>query len=304
MGPIVDLQFPQDHACTSAHLDRIWSGDLCDLCQVRVSCFLALETIKAIILGVIQGLTEFLPVSSSGHIELAEYFLKIENLAQDEITLTLILHLATALSTIVVFRKRIMQLVRDLFSSDKSARMYALLIALSMIPAGLVGVFFEDQLDALMSEKIWLVGIALLLTAALLYLADRDWKNVKNINMPSALMMGAAQMVALTPGVSRSGATISTGLISGLQRSVATEFSFLMVLPLILGKVGLDLVSGDFSSSAMSLDLLWAFLAAFIVGVLACRWMIALVKKSRLIYFAMYCLIMGSFAIVHHIWIA
>ena len=254
-----------------------------------------MEAIKAIVLGIVQGLTEFLPVSSSGHLELAEYFLNMENLAQDDVTQTVILHFATALSTVLVFRKDIAQLFKDLFSkSDDSARKFALYILVTMIPAGIVGVFFDTQLDALFDKKIWLVGLMLFVTGGMLLLADRDWNNVEDIDLKKSIGMGLAQMCALLPGVSRSGATISAGLLMGMDRTKAARFSFLMVLPLIFGKIAMDLLGGEISVASMNQNLILAFLAAFVVGVLACRLMIRWVENSKLKYFAFYCFIVGT----------
>ena len=261
-----------------------------------------MDIIKAIILGIVQGLTEFLPVSSSGHLEIAEYLLNSETIGQQSVTMSVVLHFATALSTMIVLRRDIVDMVVDLSPGQRSGN-YKLIgyIILSMIPAALVGYFFEDMLDSLFDQKLWLVGICLWVTAILLWVADRDWDNRRDITASSAVTMGIAQMCALLPGISRSGATIAAALICGVKRSAAAKFSFLMVLPLIFGKIAKDMVSGDLRGSDMDLSMGLGFLAALITGVIACRLMIRWVENSKLRYFGIYCLIVGAVALV--LWI-
>jgi len=252
------------------------------------------ETVKAIILGIVQGLTEFLPVSSSGHLELAEFLLGIENLGSDHVTQAVVLHFATACSTIVVFRRDIVDLLAGITRSDDTdSRRYIMHIILSMIPAALVGILADDWLDQLFDGKIWLVSICLLVTGVALLIADRDWNNTAQVSVKTSLAMGVAQMLALFPGVSRSGSTIATALIMGVDRRRAARFSFLMVLPLIFGKIAKDILSGDWSPAELSLDLGLSAIAAFVVGILACRLMIRWVENSKLRYFAYYCFAVG-----------
>ncbi len=260
-----------------------------------------MSIIEAIILGIIQGLTEFLPVSSSGHLELAKAIFGDKLVAHESLTFTVILHFATALSTIVVFRKEVFEIFKGLLQFKWNDELkFSLKIIISMIPAVIIGLFFEEQLEALFGGKILLVGIMLLITAVLLLLADKAKNTDKNVSYKNAFIIGISQAIAMIPGISRSGATISTSVLLGVDRTKAARFSFLMVVPLIFGKVAKDFMSGDINFhgeqfSVMSIG----FLAAFISGLFACNWMISLVKKSKLSYFAIYCIIVGSIAITY-----
>ena len=259
------------------------------------------DIIYGLIIGIVQGLTEFLPVSSSGHIELAKYILGLDKTGDDNLTLTVVVHIATALATVFVFRKDILVIISGLFSkTDNSSRLFSLKIIVSMIPAAIVGLVFEEQLDQFFSGRIGLVSALLILTAALLLLADRVKHTDKDVGWKEAFIVGVAQAIAILPGISRSGATISTSVLLNIDRSKAARFSFLMVVPLILGKVAKDLLSGEvyFESSA-SIMLFTAFVTAFIVGILACRWMIILVQKSKLVIFSIYCTIVGIIGLLH-----
>lgn len=257
--------------------------------------------IEALILGIIQGLTEFLPVSSSGHLELGSVLLGIQS--EDNLLFAIILHGATALSTVIVFRKDIADIFKGLlqFKWNDSWK-YAMMIVISMIPVGLVGVLFEDQIEAFFGGKVVLVGCMLLLTAVLLSITYYSKKNEGEVTFVKALIIGIAQTIAILPGVSRSGATISTGLILGVDKAKAAKFSFLMVLPPILGAMLLkakDVIEAPEVMQDLSLtNLLVGFLAAFVSGLLACQWMINIVKKGKLIYFAVYCGVVGIVAIV------
>ena len=261
------------------------------------------ELIEALILGIVQGLTEFLPVSSSGHLELMKYVLNDDSLAEQSMMTTVFLHFATALSTVIVFRKDILQLLRDIFTrqeGSEQARKFALFIIISMIPAALVGVFFDELLETLFHRKIILVSSLLLLTGILLLISERITVKKKNLSATSALIIGLSQACAILPGLSRSGSTIATALILGIDRTQAARFSFLMVVPLILGKMSKDLLSGDLLANApSSLYLLIGFGAAFITGILACTAMINLVKASKLSWFAFYCFAVGIGMIVY-----
>ena len=259
-----------------------------------------MSAIEAIILGIIQGLTEFLPVSSSGHLELAKAVLGDQSLPEESLLFTVVLHFATALSTIVIFRKEIAEIFTGLlqFKWNEQAE-FSVKIILSMIPAAVIGVIFNDQIEALFSRQILLVGAMLILTGLLLFLADRAKNTNKKVTYSSALLIGISQAIAILPGISRSGATISTSVLLGIDRERAARFSFLMVVPLILGKMAKDLLEGGIAKSQMEiLPLVLGALAAFISGLIACQWMISLVKKSQLIYFSFYCLIVGTIAIL------
>ncbi len=257
--------------------------------------------LEAIILGIVQGLTEFLPVSSSGHLELGKAIFGDHLAAHDSLTFTVILHFATALSTIVIFRKDIYDIFKGLFQLKwNEETRFSLKIIISMIPAALIGFFFEDQLEEFFGGRILFVGIMLLLTAALLFLADKAKNTNKSVSNSSALIIGISQAIAMLPGISRSGATISTSVLLGIDRTKSARFSFLMVVPLIFGKVVKDIMSGGISLEHNQIGVMTAgFLAAFISGLFACTWMISLVKKSKLSYFAVYCIIVGLIAVVY-----
>ena len=236
--------------------------------------------IEAIILGIVQGLTEFLPVSSSGHIEIAKVLLGISQ--EQNLLMTIVLHAATALSTIFVFREDIKEIIRGLlqFKWNKEFQ-FSLKIIISMIPATLIGLFFENEIELLFGGQILFVGCMLIVTGLLLFLADKAKNTNQNVNFFHALIIGISQAIAILPGVSRSGATISTSVLLGIDREKAARFSFLMVVPLILGKMGKDIISGDILIESTTLmPLLTGFTAAFITGLFACKWMIQLVKKS------------------------
>ena len=255
--------------------------------------------LEAIILGIVQGLTEFLPVSSSGHIEIAKALLGISKQEQN-LLMTIVLHAATALSTIFVFRKDIKEIISGLcqFKWNKEFQ-FSLKVILSMIPATIVGLLFENEIELLFSGEILLVGCMLLITGLLLFLADKAKNTNQNVNFLHALIIGISQAIAILPGVSRSGATISTSVLLGIDREKAARFSFLMVVPLIFGKMGKDIISGDILiESATLMPLITGFAAAFITGLFACKWMIQLVKKSKLKYFSFYCFLVGTVSII------
>jgi len=259
-----------------------------------------MDIIDSIILGIIQGLTEFLPVSSSGHLELGKAILGDQSVPEESLLFTVVLHFATALSTIVIFRKDIFEILKGLFKpAVNDDQRFAGKIILSMIPAVLVGLFFEEQLEQLFGGNIMLVGCMLLVTAALLFLADKAKNTNKKVSFKDALIIGISQAIAMLPGISRSGATISTSVLLGNDKTKAARFSFLMVVPLIFGKIGKDVLGGDLSFESQNITALGAgFVAAFISGLFACTWMIALVKKSKLSYFAIYCGVVGLIAII------
>lgn len=263
-----------------------------------------MEIIDAIILGIVQGLTEFLPVSSSGHLELGKAILGDASIPEDSLLFTVVLHFATALSTLVVFRADVMEILKGLFSFKwNEETQFSLKIILSMLPAALVGWFFEEKLEGLFGENVLLVGYMLLITALLLYLADRAEVTEKKVTFLNAFIIGISQAIAILPGISRSGATISTSVLLGIDKSKAARFSFLMVVPLILGKMTKDLIGGQIDFHSAQITSLGAgFLAAFIAGLFACTWMIKLVRQSKLQYFAIYCFLVGLVAIGFGLW--
>ena len=249
-----------------------------------------LEWFRALLLGIVQGLTEFLPVSSSGHLELTKWLLRDDSLAAESMLMTVTLHAATALATVVVFRKDIADILAQLFRFEwNEGTKFSLLIIISMIPAAVVGVLFDDLLTTLFDRQIVLVAFMLILTGLLLFLADRAKRTDKAVNWTSAAIIGLAQAVAILPGISRSGATISTSVLLGIDRERSARFSFLMVVPLILGKMAKDMMDGEFTATTSAAELIIGFTAAFLTGIAACLWMIKLVKKAELKYFAYYC---------------
>lgn len=259
-----------------------------------------MEVIDAIILGIIQGFTEFLPVSSSGHLELGKAILGDNSIPEESLLFTVVLHFATALSTIVVFRKDILEILKGVlkFQWNEDTK-FVVKIAISMIPAVVVGLLFEAQLEQLFGGNILFVGCMLLVTALLLFLADKAKNTNKKVSFSNAFVIGVAQAVAMLPGISRSGATISTSVLLGNDKTKAARFSFLMVVPLIFGKMAKDVLSGEITyQSANFTALSVGFVAAFVAGLVACTWMISLVKKSKLTYFAIYCAIVGAIAII------
>lgn len=257
--------------------------------------------LEAIILGIVQGLTEFLPVSSSGHLELAKVIFGDNSVPKESLTFTVVLHFATALSTLVIFRKDVIEIIKGLFQFKKNEEfLFSVKIIISMIPATIIGLMFEEELEAFFNGNVLLVGFMLLITGLLLFLADKAKNTNKNVSNLNAFVIGISQAIAMLPGISRSGATISTSVLLGVDRSKAARFSFLMVVPLILGKVAKDFMGGHINFSDENFGVMAAgFIAAFIAGLVACNWMISLVKNSKLYYFSVYCFIVGIIAIAY-----
>ncbi len=262
-----------------------------------------MDWFEAFILGLIQGLTEFLPVSSSGHLELGKAILGID--VRDSLIFTVVVHAATVLSTIFVFYKGLWQLLKGLFLfrwNDETK--YILKIIISMIPVAILGFFFKDIVEGFFREgNVVFVGCMLLITSLLLastYLVKAGKKEISNKN---AFIIGIAQAIAVLPGISRSGATIATGLLLGNKRVLVARFSFLMVLIPIIGENLIDLFSGEMiSGSGIGVTpLMIGFVTAFVSGLIACKWMIGIVKKGKLIYFVIYCFLIGMSAIVYNI---
>ena len=259
-----------------------------------------MSEIEALVLGLIQGLTEYLPVSSSGHLTIGAALFGING--EDNLTFTVAVHVATVLSTLVILWKEIAWIFKGLFAGKMNDETrYVVNILVSMIPVGIVGVFFKDKVEEVFGSGLFIVGCMLLLTATLLafsYYAKPRQK--EKISVKDAFIIGLAQAAAVMPGLSRSGSTIATGLLLGNKKERLAQFSFLMVIPPILGEALLDVVKamkggaeaavGDISLSALAVG----FLAAFVSGCIACKWMINIVKRGKLIYFAIYCAIVGA----------
>jgi undecaprenyl-diphosphatase len=258
-----------------------------------------MDWIEAFILGVIQGLTEFLPVSSSGHLELAKLILPSQYTGESSMLMTVVLHFATALSTVVIFRKDLLQVIQGLFQFQwNEATKFSVKIIISMIPAAFVGVFFDDIIESFFNGAVLLVGSMLLVTGGLLFLADKTKNTTQEVRFFHSIVIGISQAIAILPGISRSGATIGTSVLLGIDREKAARFSFLMVVPLIFGKIAKDLLSDKFVIESLDITALSVgFFTAFITGLFACTWMISLVKKSKLVYFSIYCFVVGAAAI-------
>ena len=258
--------------------------------------------IEALILGLIQGLTEYLPVSSSGHLAIGSALFGIEG--EENLTFTVAVHIATVCSTLVILWKEINWIFKGLFKFEFNPETkYVLNILVSMIPIGIVGVFFKDYVEEIFDSGLLTVGCMLLLTASLLTFSYYAKPRIKDsINTRDAFIIGLAQACAVLPGLSRSGSTIATGLLLGNKKENLAKFSFLMVIPPILGEALLDTMKGlngeNIVSDIPTLSLVVGFFAAFISGCVACKWMINIVKKGKLIYFAAYCAIIGAATIV------
>ncbi|MCM1300963.1 MAG: undecaprenyl-diphosphate phosphatase [Alistipes senegalensis] len=259
-----------------------------------------METIQAILLGIVQGITEFLPVSSSGHLQIAKALLGVE--IEENLTFDVTLHAATVLSTLVVLRSEVARLIGGLFSRRFTPEQaYVLKIVLSMIPIGIVGFCFKEQLEALLNAPYILafVGAMLLATAALLAFAYYARPREKaEISYRDAFIIGLAQAVAALPGLSRSGSTIATGLLLGNRKEAVAQFSFLMVLAPILGEMLLEIASGELTTGVGGVQLAAGFAAAFVTGCAACKFMIEMVKRGKLVWFALYCAAAGIVSII------
>lgn len=258
-----------------------------------------MTVIEAIILGIIQGLTEFLPVSSSGHIELGKAVLGVT--LENDLRFSLLVHLATVLSIFIVFGKDIWSLIKNIFTFKwNESNQYVAKLALSALPVMIVGLAFKEQLEAVFEGRILLVGAMLICTGFILYLSTLEKKETRGFSFSHAIIVGLAQAVAVLPGISRSGSTIATALALGIGREEAARFSFLMVLAPIIGASLLeipDLTKMQAQEGASLLPLVAGFIAAFVSGYMACRWMLSIVKKGKITYFSIYCFIVGAIAI-------
>lgn len=257
-----------------------------------------MNLIEAIILGLIQGLTEFLPVSSSGHLEIAKSLFGVDPDASFYFTVAV--HGATVLSTILVFWREILALITGSLKFEMNEETsYTLKIILSMIPVGIAGLLLKEPIENLFDGNLVFVGMMLLITAAVLAVAHFIKKRERSIGYKDALIIGFAQAIAVIPGISRSGSTIATGLIIGNRKDEIARFSFLMVLVPVIGANLLEIFSGDLNTSGTGLGIILAgFISAFISGYFACKWMITLVRKSKLIWFSLYCVAAGLFSIL------
>ena len=267
---------------------------------------------EALILGLIQGLTEFLPVSSSGHLEIGHAILGTAS--EENLIFTVVLHVATVLSTLLVLWNEVAQLIKGTFTTMKwnTEKDYVAKILVSCIPVFIVGVFFKDEVEAFFGNGLLLVGICLLITSTLLFLSEyltklrmrkqADGEEIGHeVTYKDAFIIGIAQAVAVLPGLSRSGSTISTGLLCGVKKSAMAQFSFLMVLIPVLGEAlldTLDLLKGELVVELGWVPMVVGFLAAFVSGAAACKWMIGIVRRQKLTYFAIYCLSAGALAII------
>ncbi len=257
-----------------------------------------MNELQAFLLGILQGITEFLPVSSSGHLEIGNHLLGVKN--ESNLYFDVVLHVATVLSTIIVFRKDIFELVKGLFAFKwNEPTIYVSKLVFSAIPVLVIGLLFKENIEKLFTGNLILVGSMLIFTALLLSLTHFVRVNDGKITFLKAFIIGIAQAIAVIPGISRSGSTIATGLLLKNKKEDVARFSFLMVLIPILGAAFLDIIGGDVTSQQAigTIPLLIGFLAAFLSGLLACSWMIKIVKRGKLIYFAIYCLVIGVIAI-------
>lgn len=261
---------------------------------------------EALILGIVQGLTEFLPVSSSGHLEIGQALLGTSG--EENLLFAVVVHAATVLSTLVILWREVAQLFKGTFTTFKwnQDKDYVAKIVVSMIPVFIVGMFFKDQVEAFFGNGLLIVGICLIITALLLWLSEFLTKRLNRqghaVTYRDALIIGCAQAVAVLPGLSRSGTTIATGLMCGVSKEQVAKFSFLMVLIPILGDALLelkDILTGEVVVTIGWLPLVVGFIAAFATGCFACRFMIDIVRRQKLIYFAVYCLCVGTFAIIY-----
>lgn len=266
--------------------------------------------LQALLMGLLQGLTEYLPVSSSGHLTIASALFGVEG--EENLTFTIAVHVATVLSTLVILWREIVWLLRGLVDTKapllSPERKYILAIVISMIPIGIVGVFFKDYVEAIFGSGLLIVGFCLIITSALLTMSYYARPRQKEeISLWQAFVIGLAQSIAVLPGLSRSGSTIATGLLLGVKKEKMAQFSFLMVIPPILGeallsilkaaKDGAEAAAGSISMSALAIG----FIAAFVSGCLACKWMVSIVKKGKLVYFGIYCAIVGCIILLSSI---
>ena len=260
-----------------------------------------MDYFEAFLLGIVQGLTEFLPISSSGQIEISKVILGTSFNPNEGLLFTIVLHFATAISTLFFFRKDILNIFKGLFSKNwNESKKFSLSILISMIPAVFIGLLYEDFINSLFNGNLILVAAMLYITGLLLFLSDFLKFKQKKITYKNSFIIGLAQAIAILPGISRSGATIATSVIMGIDREKAARFSFIMVIPLIFGSMFKSMIDYDFDLESFNIiSLLIGFISAFITGLFACKWMIRLVKSSKLYYFSIYCWIVGSIIVAY-----
>lgn len=276
-----------------------------------------MDTLQALLLGIVQGLAEYLPISSSGHLEIAQGLLGLDLSGADALQFDIMLHVATVLSTIVILWREFSGMCVSFFTlkKDESTSLVCKILV-SCIPVGIVGLFFKDSIEQFYGHNLTVVGTCLLVTAALLAFAyySRTRSLIKKsgtdgsasigrpISYVDAFVIGCAQAMAVLPGLSRSGSTIATGIMLGDRRDSVARFSFLMVIIPILGQAFLDLVKGmkdgGFDNSVGFMPMLVGFMASFIVGCIACKWMLEIVRRGRLVWFAVYCAIVGAVCLI------
>ena len=260
-----------------------------------------MDYLESIVLGLVQGLTEFLPISSSGHLEISKVILGNDLSNKESLLFTIVLHTATAFSTIFFFRKDLLEIFNELFEKKHNlSHNFSISIIISMIPAVFVGLFFEETINSMFDGNLILVGSMLYVTAILLFISDFLKLKRNEINFKNSFIIGLVQAVAILPGISRSGATIASAVIMGIDREKAARFSFIMVIPLILGSMAKSLLDNELNFENFDIvSLSLGFISAFITGLFACKWMILLVKKSKLYYFSIYCSTIGSIIIYY-----
>ncbi|HZV68174.1 MAG TPA: undecaprenyl-diphosphate phosphatase [Saprospiraceae bacterium] len=260
------------------------------------------EYVEAIILGIVQGITEFIPVSSDGHLELAKWLLGDSNTAADSLFMTIILHFGTAFAIVWVLRHVLVDVIKNLKTAE--GRKFIGLIIISMIPAVVVGVGFLPLVESLFNQQVVLVGLFLCINGVVLIVSDYLPNADKPITPVKSFLIGIAQAIAILPGISRSGSTIATSVALGIDRQKAAQYSFIMVLPLLFGKMAKDILDGRMEmEQSKALPLILGFLISFIVGVFAFKWLLAIVKKAKLSYFGFYCILIGIAAIILRLWV-
>ncbi len=260
------------------------------------------EYLEAIILGIVQGITEFIPVSSDGHLELAKWLLGNSDSGADSLFMTIVLHFGTAFAILWVLRQSIIDVFRNMVTPE--GRKFVLMVIVSMIPAVVVGLGFLHQIESMFTQQIVLVGLFLCINGAVLMISDYLPNSDKPITITKSFVIGIAQAIAILPGISRSGSTIATSVGLGIDRSKAAKFSFIIVLPLLFGEMAKDLLDGKMSmAESKGLPLLLGFLISFVVGIFAFKWLLSIVQKAKLSYFGIYCIAIGLAAIILRLWV-
>jgi undecaprenyl-diphosphatase len=260
------------------------------------------EYLEAIILGIVQGITEFIPVSSDGHLELAKWILGNTDSGADSLFMTIVLHFGTAFAILWVLRQAILDVFKNMVTSE--GRKFVLMVIVSMIPAVVVGLGFLPLIESMFNQQIVLVGLFLCINGAVLIISDYLPKSDKPITILKSFIIGIAQAIAILPGISRSGSTIATSVGLGIDRTKAAKFSFIIVLPLLFGEMAKDLLDGKMSmAESKGLPLFLGFLISFVVGIFAFKWLLSIVQKAKLSYFGIYCITIGLAAIILRLWV-